>query len=217
MFVPPSVDQLPVCLDALEKFFHEQSQDMPPLIKAGLIHVQFETIHPFLDGNGRLGRLLITLLLSAEKVLAQPLLYLSLYFKLHREDYYRLLQEVRDRGAWEAWLDFFLTGVASTADQAYNSAIRLLDLFEADRKKIASGGDRAGSTLRLHEALRKSPYLNAQKAAKITELSMPTVNSALAELQRLSIIKEVTGKRRNRVYAYSAYLSILAEGAEPIR
>ena len=198
-------------LGALEKFIHADTPGIPPLIKAGLMHVQFESIHPFLDGNGRLGRLLITLYLCSQQVLRQPLLYLSLYFKQHRQDYYRLLQEVREHGAWEIWLEFFLDGVAQTADQAFETAMRIADLFKTDRERIAATGERARSVLRLHELLQKNPYLTAPVAVERSGLTMPTVNSAFAELQRLSILTEVTGRRRGRVYCYKAFIDVLSD------
>lgn len=213
VYVPPPVNELMPALGELEKFIHADTPGTPPLIKAGLIHVQFESIHPFLDGNGRLGRLLITLFLCSQEVLRQPLLYLSLYFKQNREDYYRLLQEVRERGAWEAWLEYFLDGVAKTADQAFETAIRIADLFERDRKRIAKAGDRAGSVLRLHELLQKNPYLTAPVAVEKSGLTMPTVNSAFAELQRLGIVTEATGRKRGRVYSYKAFVDVLSDSA----
>jgi Fic family protein len=200
---------------AFEKFIHQDSPDLPPLVKAGLLHVQFETIHPFLDGNGRIGRLLITLFLYAQGVLAQPLLYLSLYFKQHRSDYYRLLQEVRERGAWEAWLEFFLDGVAETAGQAFETATRVVDLFKGDRERIGRDSGRVGSVRQIYELMRATPFLTATAAAERTGLTMPTVNAAFAQLHKLEIVQEVTGRRRDRVYAYRAYLDILGEGAEP--
>jgi cell filamentation protein, protein adenylyltransferase len=212
MYVPPPVNKLMPCLGALEKFIHEDTPAYPPLIKAGLIHVQFETIHPFLDGNGRLGRLLITLYLCQQKILKQPLLYLSLHLKQHRADYYRLLQEVREHGAWEAWLEFFLDGVAQTADQAFETGTRIVDLFKTDRGRIAGAGDRAGSALRMHELLQTSPFITAPKAREQTGLTTPTVNSALGELQRLGIVEEVTGRKRDRVYSYKAFIELLSEG-----
>ncbi len=212
MYVPPPVDELGACLDELEKFIHRQAPELPPLVKAGLIHVQFESIHPFLDGNGRLGRLLVTLFLCAEGVLNQPLLYLSLYLKRHRETYFRLLQEVRERGAWEAWLEFFLDGVAETAQQAWRTADGIVDMFARDRAKI-SAGQRATSALRVHEKMQKSPFLTASKARDLTGLTLPTINTAFAELQRLDIVTEITGKARGRVYSYKAYVDLLDEGA----
>ena len=213
IYVPPPVNELMPCLGPMEQFIHAETPALPPLIKAGLIHVQFESIHPFLDGNGRLGRLLITLYLCSQQVLKQPLLYLSLYFKQHRQDYYRLLQEVRERGAWEAWLEFFLDGVAQTADQAFETAMQIADLFKSDRERIAATGDRAGSALRLHELLQKNPYLTAPVAVERSGLTMPTVNSAFAELQRLSLVTEVTGRKRGRVYCYKAFIDILSDSA----
>lgn len=195
---------------------HEEHSALPALIKAGLLHVQFETIHPFLDGNGRIGRLLVTLFLCSEGVLSKPLLYLSLFLKTHRADYYRLLQEVREHGAWEAWLEFFLEGVTETANQAFTAASRIVELFKADRERISAKGDRAGSALRVHEMLQQSPFVTAASAAEKTQLSAPTVHAALAELQRQGIVHEVTGKKRGRVFAYSAYLSILNDGTTPL-
>mgnify|MGYP001218842015 CR=1 FL=1 len=216
MFVPPPPQEVMPALDDLEKFIHAEKSDLPPLVKAGLIHVQFETIHPFLDGNGRLGRLLITLYLCSQRVLQQPLLYLSLYFKTRRADYYRLLQEVREAGAWEAWLDFFLEGVASTANEAFNAATRIHALMREDRERIANRSDRASSVLRVHEALQTSPFLTAANAGQRTGLTKPTINAAFEELQKLGIVEEITKKRRGRVYAYRDYLAILNEGAAPL-
>jgi Fic family protein len=213
IYVPPPMSELDRCLDAFEKFIHADTPDIPLLIKAGLLHLQFESIHPFLDGNGRLGRLLITLYLCSKRALREPLLYLSLFFKQNRGDYYRLLQEVRERGTWEAWLEFFLDGVRQTADQAFDTAIRVTDLFKRDREHITSAGDRAGSVLRLHELLQTNPYLTAPVAAKRSGLTMPTVNGALAELEKLGIVKEITGRKRGRVFCYQAFLEILSEAA----
>ena len=212
LYVPPPVDELMPCLDAFEKFIHQSTPEIPPLIKAGLIHLQFESIHPFLDGNGRLGRLLITLFLCHEGVLKQPLLYLSLYFKQHRSDYYRLLQEVRERGNWEAWLEFFLDGVTRTAEQAFDTATKVVSLFQTDRAKISAAGDRAGSALRVHELLQKSPFITAAKATQKTGLTLPTINAAFAELQRLEIVTEITGKKRGRVYCYQGFMDLLSDG-----
>jgi len=216
LFVPPPVTELDGCLDALERFMHESDSRLPALIKAGLLHVQFETIHPFLDGNGRIGRLLVTLYLCVNGVLRSPLLYLSLYLKTHRADYYRLLQEVRERGAWEAWLDFFLTGVADTANQAFDAATRIVDLFRDDRARIATESDRAGSALRVHDLFQQNPFLTANQLVERTGLSTPTVNAVLADLQRIGIVEEITGRKRGRVFSYRSYLAILGEGTEPL-
>jgi Fic family protein len=216
LFVPPAPNELDACLAALEHFMHEDQSRLPAVIKAGLIHVQFETIHPFLDGNGRIGRLLVTLYLCVNGVLRKPLLYLSLYLKTYRTDYYRLLQEVRERGAWEAWLDFFLKGVAEIANQAFDAATRIVDLFKRDRDLITAESDRAGSALRVHEHLQQNPFLSANLLVERTGLTAPTINAALADLERLGIVDEVTGRRRGRVFGYTGYLAILSEGTEPL-
>jgi len=202
------------CLHAFEHFLHDPA--LPPLIRAGLAHVQFETIHPFLDGNGRLGRLLITLMLCEAGVLREPVLYLSLFLKARRSDYYRLLQEVRLHGTWEAWLEFFLDGVAETANQAFDATTRIVDLFRRDRERIPAESERPGSALRVHEAMQQNPYVTGNRLVERTGLSPPTVNAALADLVRLGIAEEVTGRRRGRVFAYRQYLAILSEGTDPL-
>lgn len=212
IYVPPPPHLLMPCLGQFEKFMHEDTPSLPPLIKAGLLHVQFESIHPFLDGNGRLGRLLITLFLCAQGVLREPLLYLSLYFKEHRAGYYRLLQEVRDRGAWEAWLEFFLSGVTETANNAFGSATKIADLFARDHARITAAGERTGAALQAFEAMKTSPFATAASLVGKTGLTMPTVNAALEQLLKLGIAEEVTGKRRGRVFAYREYLAILHTG-----
>ena len=216
LFVPPPVTELDSTLGALEAFMHEDRSKLPALIKAGLLHVQFETIHPFLDGNGRIGRLLVTLYLCVHGVLRKPLLYLSLYLKTRRTDYYRLLQEVRERGAWEAWLEFFLDGVAETANQAFDAATRIVDLFKQDRERITAESERAGSALRIHDLMQQNPYVTSNQLVERTGLSAPTVNAALADLERLGIVEEVTGRRRGRVFGYRRYLAILSEGTDPL-
>ena len=215
-FIPPPVQELMPALGALENFLHEDVSRLPPLIKAALVHVQFETIHPFLDGNGRVGRLLITLYLCQEKVVNQPLLYLSLYLKTHRAEYYRLLQEVRESGVWTGWLTFFLEGVAETANQAFQAAMRIVDLFDADRELIATQQDGVGSLLRVHKLLQRSPMISAAGLKQKTELTLPTINRALANLEGMGIVREMTGKRRGKVYAYTRYLAILEEGTTPL-
>lgn len=216
LYVPPPVTELDNCLGAFERFMHDDQSRFPALIKAGLLHVQFETIHPFLDGNGRIGRLLVTLYLCVNGVLQKPLLYLSLFLKTHRADYYRLLQEVREHGQWEAWLDFFLAGVADTANQAFDAATRIVDLFKEDRERISAQSDRAGSSLRIHELFQQHPFLTANQLVEYTGLSAPTVNAALADLQRFGILEEITGRKRGRVFSYRAYLTILSEGTDPL-
>ena len=213
-YVPPPVNEMDACLGDLERFLHDDSEGIPPLVKAGYLHVQFESIHPFLDGNGRLGRLLIALFLVEKKVLHEPLLYLSLYLKTHREDYYRLLQDVRLRGDWETWTEFFLTGVADTANNAYESAMRIVTLFRHDRKRIEDCGEQTNSMLRLHELLQIHPFLNASQAQEKTGLSAPTVNKAFEALETLGVVSEITGKQRGRVFAYAEFLKILESGTE---
>lgn len=216
LFVPPPPDRLNECLDAFEKFLHIDDLQLPPLIKAGLAHVQFETIHPFLDGNGRLGRLLITLMLCEAGVLRDPILYLSLYLKARRADYYRLLQEVRENGAWEAWMEFFLTGVRDTATQAVDTARELIALFDRDREAIQTLGRSAASVFRIHDLMQRRPIVTIQAASKELKLSLPTVGKSLEHLIKLEIARELTGKQRHRVFAYSKYLAVLDQGTEPL-
>ena len=216
LFVPPPPDRLMDCLGAFERFLHTDDPAMPPLIRAGLAHVQFETIHPFLDGNGRVGRLLITLMLCEAGALREPILYLSLFLKSRRDDYYRLLQEVRQAGGWEAWMEFFLTGVAETGEQAADTARELMALFDADRLAIRDFGRSATSVLRVHELLQRRPIVTIQAASKQLGLSLPTVGKALELMGAAGIVREMTGKRRHRVFAYSRYLSLLDQGTEPL-
>jgi Fic family protein len=201
---------------ALEGFYHDTRQHTSILIKAALAHVQFETIHPFLDGNGRLGRLLIALILCADKILQEPLLYLSLYFKSHRKEYYALLQRVRADGDWEAWVDFFAEAVDYTARQAIRTASLLVDLCREDQEKIGRIKRVAGTVLRIHNALVKKPLLTIPKVCEITGLHPATAASALKVLQKLGIVREITGKRRNRAYTYDRFIAILNEGTEPL-
>ena len=212
LFVPPPPDHLLDCLGSLEQFLHDET--VPSLVRAALAHVQFETIHPFLDGNGRVGRLLITFLLCHDGVLPQPLLYLSLYLKKNRSRYYELLQHVRETGDWETWIDFFLTGVDETARQAADTVARLLQLFQADRTRISDLGRSAGSAPRVHEFMQKQPVVTSARLVTELGLSKPTANAALGQLVQLGIVEELTGQARHRVYAYQAYVRILGEGTE---
>lgn len=214
-FVPPPPDRLAETLHDLEVFLHDES--MPSLLKAALVHVQFETIHPFLDGNGRMGRLLITYLLCAEGVLANPILYLSLYFKTYREEYYGLLQRVRTEGAWGDWLRFFLEGVQAVSKQAVDAARDILALFADHRRMIeAECGRATGSVLRVHDALQRRPLMTTTLGVERTGLTRPTVIAALERLAELSIVSETTGQDRNRLYVYDAYMKILSQGTEPL-
>ena len=201
-------------MGALERFLHDEGSELPVLVRAGLAHVQFETIHPFLDGNGRVGRLLITFLLCHSAVLREPLLYLSLYLKQNRATYYELLDSVRRDGDWEAWLRFFLEGVRETAEGAVSTAKRLVELFQKDRERIVPRGRRAGSALRVHDALKARPVTSMQDLCTRTGLSFPATSSAMKVLVELGIASELTGKRRNRIFAYDRYLAILNEGTE---
>jgi len=216
-FVPPPPERLMECLDRFERFLHDEEHRLPVLVKAGLVHVQFETIHPFLDGNGRLGRLLITLLLCSRGALREPLLYLSLYFKTNRSRYYELLQRVRTEGAWEDWLAFFLEGTEKMARAAADAAKQILNLFGKDRDRIQGLGRAASSALRVHEYMQRKPLVAIAALADALRLSIPTVTVALDHLVRLSIVREVTGRRRARIFGYSRYLKILSEGTEPLR
>ncbi|HUV67795.1 MAG TPA: Fic family protein [Sedimentisphaerales bacterium] len=215
-FVPPPPDHVADCMSNLEKFFHDQPQRTPALIKAALAHVQFETIHPFLDGNGRLGRLLITLILCAEEAIAQPLLYLSLFFKQHRQEYYDRLDAVRLKGDWLGWLRFFLEGVEQTAQQAADTAGRILRLFEEDRRRVEGLGRKANSAQRVLDLLRRHPITTISNAMAPLNLTAPTIRSAVEGLEALRIVREITGKQRDRIYLYDQYVRILDEGTEPL-
>ncbi|MBA2239443.1 MAG: Fic family protein [Lysobacter sp.] len=212
-FVPPPPEALSDLLAAFERYLHEPA---PPLIKAALAHVQFETIHPFGDGNGRLGRLLIALILCNESVLREPSLYLSLYFKRHRAQYYDRLNAVRVDGDWEGWLGFFLDGVAETAQQAVDTAQRLLTLLAHDRARIATLGARAGNVGLVFEQFARRVLLNVAQARPQLALSPPTIRAAITTLSDMGIVNELTGQRRHRVFAYQSYLEILSEGAQPL-
>jgi len=215
-FVPPPPHRVQECMAALERFLHDERSAYPVLVKAALAHVQFETIHPFLDGNGRLGRLLISFLLHHDRVLSRPLLYLSLYFKQHRAEYYRLLDAVRAEGDWEAWLDFFLEGVRTTADNAVHTARRLVAVFQEDADRVQAAGRAGASALRVLEALRDRPVLSLREASRRTNLTFPTTARGMETLVALGIAREVTGRRRNRLFLYDGYLAILQEGTEPL-
>ena len=218
-FVPPPPGLVEACMGQLEHFIHgttDGAHALPVLVRAALAHVQLETIHPFLDGNGRLGRLLIVLMLIDAGVLQQPLLYLSLFFKQHRNRYYELLNGVRLNGDWEAWIDFFLEGVESTATAAATTAHRLLALFRADESCL-SGLGRSGPSVRLvFAALCRRPLNSIGQLSAACDLSFPTTSKSLEALVKLGIAREITGGQRNRFFAYEAFLAILSEGAEPL-
>jgi Fic family protein len=213
-FVPPPAEDVPECMSKLELFLHDQPEPTPVLLKAALAHVQFETIHPFLDGNGRLGRLLIALLLCSRSVLREPMLYLSLYFKTHRQYYYELLNNVRMTGDWEAWLDFFAEAIIVTATQAVETAQQLLDLSNQDRDKISGLGRAAASTLQVHRALMEHPIATSASLVEKTGITPATVNKALGHLEQLGIVKELTAQKRNRLFSYAGYIEIMSRGTE---
>ena len=213
-FVPPPPEEVMNCMGDFELFLHDQPEPTSVLLKAALAHVQFETIHPFLDGNGRLGRLIITLMLCSEKVLKEPMLYLSLYFKTHRARYYELLDEVRHTGDWEAWLEFFADAVTDTATQAVDTAQELMKLSAQDTEKIHGLGRGAASVHLVHRALLERPIASPIWLADKTHLANATVNSCLQHLEKLSIVSEITGKQRNRLFAYSKYVAVMNQGTE---
>jgi Fic family protein len=211
-FVPPPPPEMRKALDNLERFLHDEHGTTPPVTKAGLAHAQFETIHPFLDGNGRVGRLLISLVLVVDGVLSQPFLYLSLYFRERRADYYEALQRVRTHGDWEGWLRFYLIGVEAVANQAADTTRALLDLYERDRARVQSLGKAAGSALAVYDILRRRLLVSAPKAAEEAGITWPTANAALQRLAQLGIVAETSGRQRDRLYTYTRQLEILDRG-----
>ncbi len=214
LFVPPPPELVPETMSALEKFLHDLPEKTSALVKTALAHVQFETIHPFWDGNGRVGRLLITLILCNEGILRQPLLYLSLYLKQHRKRYFDLLMKIRLEGDWESWLLFFANGIREMAEGAVATARKLTDIAAQDRKRIAAQGRKAGSALRVQQIMQGRPLATIPFLMKRTGLTAPTVAAALGTLQKLNIVKEISGRKRNRHFSYQRYLNILIEGTE---
>ncbi|MBK7950994.1 MAG: Fic family protein [Deltaproteobacteria bacterium] len=214
VFVPPPANELDECLKHFERFLHDQPESTPPLVKAALAHVQFETIHPFLDGNGRLGRLLIALQLAADGLMREPLLFLSLHFKKHRRTYYELLNAVRLTGDWETWLEFFADAVVASAAEAATSAKRLLELASEDVRRIEGLGRATASAMAVHRVLQSNPIGTAASLAAETGLTQATVNKSLVHLERLGIVSELTSRRRGRVFSYARYAAILNEGME---
>lgn len=214
LFVPPPPEKLMECLNDLEIFLHEENSNLPILMKAALIHMQFETIHPFLDGNGRMGRLLIILLFCEHKILEHPILYLSLYLKQNKNLYYKLLQEVRIHGNWETWCEFFLDGVYKTAKDAINTIEKINKIFHHDVEKINSLGKARFSCLSTFEYLKRCPQVSVKMLAEELKISSPTARNSLNLLVQLKIIKEVSDKKRDKVYVYKKYLSLLEAGAE---
>ena len=213
-FIPPPPNLVPDCMDAFERFINDLPKKTPTLLKAALAHVQFETIHPFRDGNGRLGRLLITLLLCAEDALKEPTLYLSFYFKAHRQTYYDKLQRVRTHGDWEGWVRFFLEGVLVTVTKAEDLASAMLGMFNAHEKLLVKKlRARSSSALRVHHFMRRHPIFSAPKAAKETGLTAPTVTSCVEAMKKLRLVREIKRTKRPRLYAYQPYIELLSEQA----
>ena len=215
VFVPPPASEVAECLKHFERFLHDEPAATPPLVKAALAHVQFETIHPFLDGNGRVGRLLIALQLADDGLLREPLLYLSLHFKEHRRTYYELLNRVRESGDWESWLEFFADAVLASATQAASSSKRLLELAANDARRTGSLGRAAASALAVLRALQRQPIATAASLVTATGLTPATVNKSLAHLERVGVVAELTRKLRGRVFSYARYVEILNEGMGP--
>lgn len=214
-FVPPPANEVVTCLGDLEKFLHDES--VPPLLKAGLAHAQFETIHPFLDGNGRMGRLLIAFILCHDQVLEKPLLYLSLFFKKHRQEYYERLNAVRRDGDWEGWIKYYLQGVYEISKQATDAAKAIMDLMARDRQKVTGLGKAAPTALALLEMLYRKPYVTIPYVARELRISSPAASKAVNNLAALGILIEVSGKKRDRVFLHESYLSIIREGTELYR
>ncbi len=215
-FVPPPPEHLMSCLDSFEKFLHDDTIKLPTLVKAALAHIQFETIHPFLDGNGRLGRLLITLMLYSDGILKEPILYLSLYFKTYRTKYYDHLQSVRDTGDFESWISFFLTGVIQTSEQATETAVSLISLFKSDFESIEVSGKGTASLHIIFNYLKSHPICSTNDIKKACDVSLTTILRSLEILESLKIIKEITGKERNKVFTYYRYMDILSSGLSTV-
>jgi Fic family protein len=214
-FVPPPVPEMKVALSDLEKFLHRS--DLPALIHVGLAHAQFETIHPFMDGNGRVGRLVITLMLVHREVLHRPLLYLSLHLKRHREEYYDLLMAIRDEGAWEAWLCFFLRGVADTAQEATLNARAIVELREQQRVRLIEAG-LPPNALRLLDFLFLRPVVDVSLVSNALDVTFATANKLVDQFERLKLVDEVTGRRRDRIFRFTPYLALFeSEDDRPVR
>jgi len=211
VFVPPPAEQVPALLADLERFIHDATQSLPPLVKTALIHLQFETIHPFLDGNGRIGRLLIAALLEHWGLLPEPLMYLSGYLKQYQAEYYRRLSKVRTEGDWEGWVAFFLEGVAVAAQNAERSIVAVASLLTADRRKLLASPKGGPASYRLFEMLPMMPRFNIDQVRQKLGTSFPTANAAVKVLEDLGIVSELTGQKKNRSYSYAAYIALLAD------
>lgn len=211
-FVPPPPDQVPGLLADLERFIHDPEPALPPLVRVALVHVQFETIHPFLDGNGRIGRLLIAALLEQWGLLPEPLVYLSGYLKQHQAEYYRRLSAVRTEGDWEGWVGFFLDGVETAATDAERGIVAMASLINADRKRLLAAPRVGGVALRLFELLPLMPRFTIEQARQKLDTTFPTATAAVKLLQDLGMLSELTGQKKNRLFSYAAYVELLSEG-----
>jgi Fic family protein len=208
-FVPPPAEQVPELLTALEHFIHQTPATLPPLVRMALVHAQFETIHPFLDGNGRLGRLLIGALMEQWSLLPEPLLYLSGYLKQHQAEYYRRLSNIRTEGDWEGWVSFFLEGVNRAAEEAERSIIAVASLVNTDRRRLLAHPKAGPASYRLFELLPLMPRFTVEQARQKLDTSFPTANAAVQLLEQLTIVTERTGQKTNRIYSYGAYIELL--------
>ncbi|MCY3572109.1 MAG: Fic family protein [Chloroflexi bacterium] len=215
VYVPPPHQEVEDCMASLEQFIHTREDGLPAIVRAGLAHAQFETIHPFLDGNGRVGRMLIPFILMQSGMLSEPILYLSLYLKQFRSEYYELLNRTRSDGDWETWLSFFLEGVVQTARHGVKTAKRLNECFATDRRQIEESGRKAGSALRAHHEFMQRPLRSIASVGAQAQLSLSTASSAVQHLAELGIVEEITGRRRNRLFVYRNYLAILHEELNP--
>jgi len=210
-YIPPPVPQMNEALDNFEKFIHQEHQ-MPLLIKCGVLHAQFEMIHPFLDGNGRVGRLLITLFLCERKMLSEPILYLSKYFNDNRQMYYDLLGRIHRQGDWESWIKFFLNGIIVIASDIREKTAKLIVMHSRHKQMIiAKFGERNTDAQLLHKKLFKEPVVNAEKVCSVLDISMPTANNLLKDFVEMGILKEITGKKRNRIYMYNEYIQMFMD------
>ncbi len=209
-FAPPPHEDMRVALDEWERYVH-QEHSIPDLVHIALLHAQLETIHPFVDGNGRIGRLMITFLLTQRGILSKPLLYLSIFLKEHRDEYYTRLQAIRDHGDWEGWLDLFIDGVGTVATQATDTARRIIELRERDRHRLSALGRRAGAALVLLDSLFERPIITVKRAEEVVSLSRPAANSLVAALEDMGLLVEQTGFSRNRIFAYREYLALFTE------
>lgn len=210
VFVPPPPERVPTLLADMERFIHDTATDLPPLVKVALIHAQFETIHPFLDGNGRIGRLLIAALFEHWGLLSEPLMYLSGYLKQHQAEYYRRLSAIRTEGDWESWVTFFLEGVVTAAGDAEKNIIEVASLVAADRRRLLQSSKAGPASYRLFELLPMMPRFTIERVRQQLDTSFPTATAAVKVLEELGIVTEITGQKKNRIYSYQAYVELLS-------